>query len=867
MNSQELRKIFLEYFKSLGHTIVPSDSLIPTSDPTLLFTSAGMVQFKEYFLGIKKGLSRAASVQKCFRTSDIDKVGYTARHLTFFEMLGNFSFGDYFKKEAIEWAWEFLIRKIGLDEKMLFITVYKEDDEAYDIWSKIVDNKKIYKLSEDTNFWRMGDTGPCGPCSEIIYDLGEEYGCGKPDCSVGCDCDRYLEIWNLVFTQFDAQPNKVLKPLLQKNIDTGMGLERLNAVVNGKKTVFDTDTFVLIKEELLKNIDIAKEYKTLQINNYVNAILDHSRALTFIAAEGILPSNEGRGYVLRKIIRRGLRYAKLLGFREPILYKMVPVVVKAMKDQYPELELHREKIAVITKTEEEKFLETLDSGMKILQEIINQGKKKISGEVVFHLYDTYGFPEELVKEILQEYNIEYDRTEFLTAQENARKISKSSWRGIDTINTSVYTSFPETKFVGYEVTSTKSKILGIIQQSKIIPKGIKGQQLEIIVDVTPFYGESGGQVGDTGVIKNENYKIIGEVVDTKKIEQRIVHIVNLKDDIATQKEIFLEINIERRKNIMRHHTSTHLLHKALREVLGEHAVQSGSLVADEYFRFDFIHYRPVSEEELRKIELIVNQKILENLPVKIEYTDFLTAKQLGATALFEEKYGQTVRMVIIGDIKDKPYSIELCGGTHCRSTGEIGCFKIISESSIGANLRRIEAVSGLKVYEYLNMLEKQRNNIAAILNTSVKEIEDKITKLIKHNKDLQQQINNLQLSLGTQNVHEFIEEFKNCKFVIKKLEDVNVGLLRSLSDKLFEKYQSICSVIIIFSYAQQKLFFIIRTTRKAVDKGFTAQVIAKILNNYLKTNSGGREDFVEGGGKVQQKPEPQEIFSLIKQNL
>lgn len=866
MNAQSIRKKFLEFFQNLGHKVFPSDSLIPSSDPTLLFTTAGMVQFKDYFLGKKVGLSRACSVQKCLRTSDIEKVGHTPRHLTFFEMLGNFSFGDYFKNEAIEWAWDFVTNVMNIDKKRLYITVYEEDEEAYKIWSKIVTENRIYKLSQDTNFWKMGDTGPCGPCSEIIYDLGEEYGCRKPTCSPACDCDRYLELWNLVFTQYDLQPDGKLVSLKQKNIDTGMGLERLCMVINNLDNVFDTDLFLPIKNELLKFIDVdSKKYK-----NYINAISDHVRAATFAISEGVIPSNESRGYVVRKILRRAVRYLKLLNYNKPLLYKLVPKVVEIMKLQYPEIELHREKVAVIIKAEEEKFFETLDAGLKIIEEILSSSKNYISGEVVFKLYDTYGFPKELVDEILKEHNISYNEQEFIKLQQQAKDLSRISWRGVKVVNTTVYLSFPETKFVGYTETVYKSKLLGIIKEQQVVDTAYKGDKVELIFDCTPFYGESGGQVGDTGIIESLTGEIIAKVLDTKKIENRIIHIAELIKNIKTLTEFVLKIDVERRKNIARHHTATHLLHKVLREVLGEHAVQSGSLVDSEYFRFDFIHWKALTEDELQRIEQYVNKKILECLPVDIVYTDLETAKTLGATALFEEKYEKQVRMVVIGGkiendkIVQQPFSIELCGGTHCRNTGEIGIFKIISESSVGANLRRIEAICGIKVYEYIQRINNKLSSIGMLVGTSnIDEIQSKIEKLIQQNKKLQKEIENIKLSFSSQNVKEVIKEIENIKYHIVHLPNTELKVLRSVSDEIIKKYKDEPVVLVLYSLENQNINIVVKVNGHTCQSGLTAKKIAEILSKRLNIKFGGREDFVQGGGKIETQITPEKIFEII----
>ncbi len=868
MNSNELRKKFINYFESLGHKVFLSDSLIPSSDPTLLFTTAGMVQFKDYFIGKKTGIKRACSIQKCLRTSDIERVGHTFRHLTFFEMLGNFSFGDYFKKEAIEWAWEFITKVVNLDKNKLYITVYKDDEEAFSLWSKVVPKDRIYKLSEETNFWKMGDTGPCGPCSEILYDLGQEYGCGRPTCSPACDCDRYLEVWNLVFTQFDLQHNGILLPLQQKNIDTGMGLERLCMVVNNLKNVFETDLFVPIKNEILKYIDVDLNVSK-KTYNYLNAISDHIRAATFAISEGVIPTNEERGYVVRKILRRAVRYVKLLGYSQSLLYKIVPVVVNTMKEIYPELELYREKVSVIIKAEEEKFLETLESGLHLINTFIKESKNTISGEVVFKLYDTYGFPKELVDEILKENDISYDEKEFYEAFNKAKEVSKLSWKGVKVNDNQVYLNFPETNFVGYEEYVCRANILGIIKNKQMIKVASKGENVEILVDNTPFYGESGGQVGDKGFIKKDD-KIIAEVLDTKKIENKIIHIVKTLSDIKDSDEVILEVDIERRKNIMRHHTATHLLHKALQKVLGEHAMQSGSLVADSYFRFDFIHWKPLTTDELFQIENIVNQKILECLPVSIFYTDIKTAKSLGAMALFEEKYGEKVRVVAIGgkiennQIKKQPFSIELCGGTHCSNTGEIGMFKIISESSVGANIRRIEGICGKKVYDYINNLHKKINFIEELIGANnVDEIYTKVNKLIQQNKSLQQEIENLKLNFSSQKIDEVEKEVKGVKFIVKSIPNTDIKILRSLSDNAIKEHQTLSTVILLYSITNEKISIVIRTSDKALQRNFTAKQIAEKINNTLNIKCGGRDDFVQGGGSINKKITPAEILKII----
>ncbi len=703
MKSQEIRSKFLKYFEARGHKVVSSDSLIPTGDPTLLFTSAGMVQFKKNFLGQSADkFTRAATSQKCFRTSDIDNVGRTNRHLTFFEMLGNFSFGDYFKQDAIAWGWEFLTKDMGLKKDKLYASIYKDDNEAFDLWKKIIPESKIIKLGEKTNFWNMGPTGPCGPCSELLYDLGEEFTCG-PSCGPECDCGRYLEVWNLVFTQFDRQEDGSLKNLPRKNIDTGMGLERLAAVANGKSNVFETDLFLPIIDELsdILEVKIAENLYPLRMMS------DHARAVTFLISDGILPSNEGRGYVLRRILRRALRQGKIFGTNEPFLYKVVAEVAEIMKAAYPELSERRENIASITKMEEEKFLETLESGSKILEEIMskykstdvvkNKGAQKtigiIPGDEVFKLYDTYGFPGDLTKEIAKENGLDIDEDGFKKAQKAAQEKSRAAWSGSGEKDITFYSELQKTLgstvFVGYEKMSAKAKVKALIKDGESVEVLKKGDEGEIVLSETPFYAESGGQVGDSGKLKtggSENALI----TDTfKPLNDFFVSKVKvLTGEIKLNSEIEAEVDLERRKNIMRHHTATHLLHKALRKVLGKHVTQAGSLVTPNYFRFDFTHLAAMKPEEISEAELLVNKAIRENMPVCVSEMNINDARKAGAMALFGEKYSEKVRAVAVNDEDNKPFSLELCGGTHVFRTGDIGMFKIVSETSIAAGTRK-----------------------------------------------------------------------------------------------------------------------------------------------------------------------------------
>ncbi|MCL2335336.1 MAG: alanine--tRNA ligase, partial [Endomicrobia bacterium] len=706
--SSKIRAEFLQFFKNNGATVVPSDSLIPSGDKTLLFTSAGMVQFKQHFLGQSKdSFTRAASCQKCFRTSDIDNVGITARHLTFFEMLGNFSFGDYFKKEAIEWAYEFLTKNMDLPKDKLYFTVYKDDNEAAEIWKKIVPADKIIKMGEDTNFWNMGDTGPCGPCSEILIDLGEDMGCRKPDCGPACSCDRHLEIWNLVFTQFDKQADGSLKNLPKKNIDTGMGLERMVAAANGKKSIFDTDLFIPMMEAASDVLKVKYEGKNI---SKLRMIADHSRAVTFLISDGILPSNEGRGYVLRRILRRAVRQGKMYGYDKPFMNELASEVVKIMEPAYPELSSRLDNVRAIIKVEEEKFLETLEAGSGILSEMMSSYKSKsakvISGEDVFKLYDTYGFPHDLTKEIAMENGMSIDEKAFKDEQKKAQDKSRAAWGGSGEKDITFYSILHkktgDTAFTGYENYEFPGKVLALVKDGKEVDSLKAGESGEVVLSQTPFYAESGGQSADTGKMTAPSFEASVEDV-FKPIGNLFVHKVKvLKGSLKKDDEVLSSIDVSYRKQIARHHTATHLLHKALRQLLGTHITQAGSLVANDYLRFDFTHFSQIKKDDLVKIEREINAAVRENMPVCIESMPIAQARDAGAMALFGEKYGETVRTVsIVDEYEDSKYSMELCGGTHIDRTGDIGIFKIVSESSVAAGVRRIEAVAGAAAEEHI----------------------------------------------------------------------------------------------------------------------------------------------------------------------
>ncbi|HAX61590.1 MAG TPA: alanine--tRNA ligase [Elusimicrobia bacterium] len=849
MTTNEIRQKFLRFFKEKEHTVFKSDSLVPSSDPTLLFTSAGMVQFKNYFLGrqkIKSDYQRATSVQKCFRTSDIENVGHTARHLTFFEMLGNFSFGDYFKKEAILWAWEFLTVELKLDKDKLYASVYKDDDEAYKIWEKILPLNKIVKLGEASNFWQMGETGPCGPCSEILYDTGTRNGCGKKTCGPGCDCDRYIEVWNLVFTQFDKQADGTLKNLPQKNIDTGMGLERLAAVVQRAKTNFETD-------ELKRIIDFIKNLSDIKNDISTKIIADHARAITFLISDGILPSNEGRGYVLRRILRRAITHGKKLQMDKPFLYRIAVEVVETMKPAYPELDLNREYIARIIKMEEEKFLMTLERGIEMLEEL-KKSRKTISGKDAFLLYDTYGFPFDLTKELLAESEISIDDKGFEEEMEKQKNRSKTSWKGSGDIDMSNYfelhKKFADTVFTGYDETKTKTKIAAIVKDGKIIEQANEGDEVEIILKETPFYGEAGGQVGDRGrlIVRSPKSEVQSqvEIIDTQKpVENLIIHRAKIiKGIIKTGETVGAEIALERRKNIMRNHTATHLLHKSLRQIIGTHIVQRGSQVSDDRFRFDFSHPTQLKKEELILIEKYVNEKILENLKVTTKITTVAEAKKMGALALFGEKYGEKVRCVITGNEKN-PESVELCGGTHCKSTGEIGQFIILSEGSIGSGLRRIEAITGMEAYNFMKNQRETIDEMAEILKSSRAEVVTKLQKLADDKKKLEKGISKTP-KIQENDLLKNLKEINGIKLLAVKTEITSIDELRSTSDNLKNKIKS--GIVVLGSVIDEKPTLIVSITKDLADK-FDARIIVKEISKIVGGGGGGKIDLAQAGGK------------------
>nr|MCR4662919.1 alanine--tRNA ligase [Endomicrobiaceae bacterium] len=846
---------FLDFFGEKGCKVVPSDSLVPSGDKTLLFTSAGMVQFKKHFLGQSKDtFTRATSSQKCFRTSDIDQVGVTNRHLTFFEMLGNFSFGDYFKEEAIAWAWDFLTNYMQLPKEKLYATIYKDDEEAGQLWKKFVPESKIIKMGDETNFWTMGPTGPCGPCSEILIDLGEEMGCHKPTCGPWCDCNRYLEIWNLVFTQFDRQEDGSLKPLGRKNIDTGMGLERIVAAANGKNNVFDTDLF-------LPMMNAASDLLKVSFNDNIpklRMIADHARAITFLISDGIHPSNEGRGYVLRRILRRAVRQGKVFGMNEPFLYKLVDVVHDVMKPAYPELTARLDNIKSMAKVEEEKFLETLNTGTDLLNNLISQYKAKnvsvLKGSDVFKLYDTYGFPHELTKEIAIEQGLTIDEKGFEEEKKLAQEKSRGAWSGSGEQDITFYSVLHkecgDTTFEGYTQNSSSVKVVAIVKDGKKVDSLSKGDKGEIILTNSPFYAESGGQVADTGIMFNETVNM--EVTDvTKPIGKLFVHKVTVTQGKVKAGDVLTaSIDTEKRNQTARHHTATHLLQKVLRSTLGNHVAQAGSLVCPDNLRFDFNHFKAVTKEELKKIEQDVNKAIRQNYPVSITEMPIEQARKEGAMALFGEKYGDVVRTVKVIETDDKYYSMELCGGTHVQNTGTIGMFKIISESSVGSGIRRIEAVCGSACEKYVESLENKIDEIASILKTSKVMAVPAIEKMLQDAKNLETEMSSLKSKLIAGEIDEYIKSAKvinGVNVIAFAVEGVDVKSLREMVDKVKEKQQS--AIIVIASKLDGKISFVISVSQDIVKQGYAAGKIAKQFASKIEGSGGGKPDFAQGGGK------------------
>ena len=851
----QLRKMFLEFFESKGHLAMKSFSLVPHNDKSLLLINSGMAPLKPYFTGQEiPPRRRVTTCQKCIRTGDIENVGKTARHGTFFEMLGNFSFGDYFKNEAIEWSWEFLTEVVGLDPDRLYPSIYEEDEEAFEIWNKKmgIPAERIFRFGKADNFWEHG-SGPCGPCSEIYYDRGEKYGCGSPDCTVGCECDRYMEIWNNVFTQFDNDGHGHYSELEQKNIDTGMGLERLASVVQDVDSIFDVDTLKALRDHICRLADT--EYgKDAQADISIRVITDHTRSVTFMISDGIMPSNEGRGYVLRRLLRRACRHGRLLGIEGSFIPELAQTVIEGSKDGYPELEEKKDFILKVIAKEEDQFNKTIDQGLGILAEMTAKMEAEqtttLSGADAFKLYDTYGFPIDLTKEILEEKGMQVDEEGFHASMEVQRKTARAArgetnYMGADvTVYESIDPSITST-FVGYENLAWKSPITVLTSDTEIVEALSDGQRGTVFAEETPFYATSGGQEADTGIIRTVEGEF--KVEDTVKLlGGKIGHVgVVIKGMIKTGDQAELCVDAEKRALSARNHSATHLLQKALRTVLGTHVEQAGSSVNEDRLRFDFSHFSAMTAEELQKVEAIVNEQIVAGLPVKVENMPIEEARKTGAQALFGEKYGDVVRVVNMGD-----YSIEFCGGTHVKNTNEIMAFKILSESGVAAGVRRIEALTSKGLIRYYNNLEKKLNEAAKVLKATPDNLAEKIAHLTAENKALHSEVESLKSKLAQDamgDVMDQVQEIKGVKLLAAEVDGVDMNGLRDLGDQLKEKLGE--GVVVLASGNDGKVSLMVTATDAAMKQGAHAGNLVKAIAGLVGGGGGGRPNMAQAGGK------------------
>jgi len=877
MTTKELRQAFLDYFWRQDHLVLPSFSLIP-SDQSTLFTSAGMQPLIPYFLGIAKPPQpRIATCQKCFRADDIDKVGYTWRHLSFFEMLGNFSFGDYFKREAIRFAWEFLTEVINLPKERLWVSVYEQDDEAFEIWHKDIGlpAERIVRLGKKDNWWGpVGDTGPCGPDTEIHYDRGEEFGCGRPDCKPGCDCDRWGELWNLVFQQYDQQKDGTLLPLPKPGIDTGMGLERLAAAVQGKVTVFETDIFFPLVQHIceIANYEYGSDP---QKDIAVRIIADHTRAVCFMAAEGVVPSNEGRGYVMRRFIRRAMRLGRNFGIEDPFVHQLVPTVVQLMGDPYDELVKSQSVISEAIRREEERFEQTLEIGMARLEEMIAETKARgetvLRGRDAFTLYDTYGFPLELTKEICAEQGLTVDEDGFREELEAQRKRARERMRFTSPFEAGEFEGLPPTPFVGRMpepdgVLACEATVIAIKQ---------KDDEVWVVLDKTPFYPEGGGQIGDTGVIvwgegrgtgDEEAAKAVARVLDTQKFGDVIAHKVVMEKGFLTEGAIvWAQVDAERRQAIRRAHTATHLLHAALRKILGEHVFQAGSVVEPDRLRFDFTHPKPLTPDELQAIEEEINRNILAAYPVEAFETTLQEAKAMGAMALFGEKYGEIVRVIRIDGV-----SAELCGGTHLSNTAEIGLLKIISETSVGANIRRIDAYTGERARRWYEERWQWLQQAAEALETSPDRVIAAINELHERIRELERKLQEAEEQRALQQVDELmkqVQEVAGVKVVAGIVSGVSPAALRRLADELEVRLRS--GVIVLGTVDDGKVLLVSKVTKDIVAKGGHAGNLVREVAKLTDGGGGGRPDFAQAGGRNPAKLQDalRKVPELVAQQL
>jgi alanyl-tRNA synthetase len=860
MTANDLRRRFLAYFEERGHTIVKSASLIPHDDPTLLFTNAGMVPFKRTFLGEeKRDYVQAASSQKCVRAggkhNDLENVGHTGRHHTFFEMLGNFSFGDYFKVLAIELAWDLMTRVYGLPEERLWVSVYEKDDEAYQLWAGNtgVPEERIVRLGEKDNFWSMGDTGPCGPCSEIVIDQGEATGCGRPECRVGCECDRYLELWNLVFMEFNRDESGHMTPLPKPSIDTGMGLERIAAVVQGADSNYETDLFMPIIREI-ETLSGHAFKESAEADVSMKVVADHSRAAAFLIGDGVLPSNEGRGYVLRRILRRAIRYGRTLGLTRPFLHQTAQKVSQVMNTAYPELLEADAYITNIIKSEEERFLATLDTGLRVLEDALDelraQGMSQVPGDLVFKMYDTYGFPVDIIQDIVRDDRMSLEMKGFEAAMEQQRLRSRRD-----------RTSYPEgsaygklsaqgikTDFLGYEGTRSDAKVLMIVRQGKDVEQAAAGEEIELVAARTPFYGEAGGQVGDRGRIYAQGFEM--EVSDTVKDPNNIIIHKGkiLRGQISPGQTVTLAVDADRRLAIAKNHTVTHILHAVLRQVLGDHVKQAGSLVAPDRLRFDFTHFAAINEEKLGEIETLVNDRIQRNIPLETEEMVAEEAFKTGATALFEEKYGDSVRVVAMED-----FSKELCGGTHTERTGDIGLFKIVSEGSVAAGVRRIEAVTGTVALGLAQKAFHTLNTLAETLKTKPDELTDRVQKMMAHQKALEKELAAIKAKAQAEASDQVLSDIQVVDGVSVLAQEVSVdtpAALRDIADNLKAKMKS--GIIVLGSKANGKVLLVAIVTKDHLEKYHAGRILKEVAA-LVGGGGGGRPDMAQAGGSKPEK--------------
>ncbi len=872
MTGDELRQFFLSFFEDRGHKIIPGSSLIPHGDPTLLLTTAGMAQFKPYFLGLEKPPSlRLVSCQKCFRNTDIDSVGDT-KHLTFFEMLGNFSIGDYFKREAIAWAWEFVTEHLKLPKERLWATVYLDDDEAFNYWREVgIPVDKILRFGEEDNFWGpAGDSGPCGPCSEIHYDLGVEAGCGRPECKPNCDCGRFSEIWNLVFTQYDQSPDGKRTLLPKPNIDTGMGLERTAVVMQGKYSVYETDLFLPLIQRICR-LTGKRCGKSDSDERAIRIIAEHGRGIPFLIADGVLPSNEGRGYVLRRVLRRASLFARRLGLDKPFLNEVAEVAIDRMGHIYPELTVNQDLIGEVIKAEEERFINTLDSGLNLVERLINealeQGREWLQGEEVFKLHDTFGFPQELTAEIAKEKGLSVDwegfQAEMEKQRERARVGQKFSLTFTETISLKeevVIKLSKRTEFTGYQAATSQCKILGLMVKGRSVETASQGDEVDIILDETPFYAEMGGQVGDTGEISGSK----GKVVVTNTIRSPSDVIIHrgkvIEGSISVGDEVEAEIDIARRLDIARNHTATHLLQAALRQILSHRVSQRGSLVEPSRLRFDFSWRAAITEEQLTQIERRVNERIRQNLWVKAKMVPYKQATAEGAIALFEEKYGEMVRVVEVGE---PAISKELCGGTHVNTTGEIGFFLITGESSIGTGLRRIEAVTGSGAESLVEKRLATLQGVAKETGSSPEEVDSKVKALVSELEKERKHSLSLERELSRRIADCLLEQTQQVNGVTilsAKVPSLTMPILREMGDILRDKLKS--AIVVLATIYNGKPNFLAMVTPDLVAKGFHAGDIVKQVAEVTGGGGGGKATMAQAGGKDAAKVD--EALNLVK---